>query len=82
MTPELQAYYERRLSMMGDEAWSDLMDDVRQMAEATNRLDGVDDIETLKFRKGELSIMNWLLSLKEVSEMTYLQLKEEDEDSA
>ena len=26
MTPELQSYYERRLSMMGDPAWKDLME--------------------------------------------------------
>lgn len=79
MTPELQRYYEDRLSMMGDKAWEDLMTDVRNMLVATNTLDGVDSEKTLQFRKGEISIMNWLLSLKEVSEMAYQQLKEEDE---
>ena len=78
MTPELQAYYERRLSMMGDEAWNDLMEDVREMLAATNRLDGVDSEKTLWFKKGEISIMNWLLSLKEISEESYAQLREED----
>lgn len=82
MTPELQAYYERRLSMMGDEAWNDLMDDVREMLAATNRLDGVDSEQSLWFKKGEVSIMNWLLSLKDISEESYNYLKEEDASNA
>ena len=82
MTPELQAYYERRLSMMGDPAWQDLMDDVREMLVATNRLDGVDTEKMLHFKKGEVSIMNWLLSLKDVSESAYQSLKDEDAQDA
>ena len=81
MTPELQAYYERRLSMMGDPAWQDLMDDLKAMIEATNRLEGIDSEKDLWFRKGELSIMNWLFNLKPISEQTYEDLKA-DENSA
>lgn len=82
MTPELQRYYEKRLSMMGDPAWQDLMDDVREMLAATNRLDGVDTEKSLHFKKGEVSIMNWLLSLKEVSEQAYQSIKDEDGENA
>ena len=78
MTPELQRYYERRLSMMGDEAWNDLMEDVRVMESATNNLAAIPDYETLQFRKGELSMMRWLLSLKQVSEESYNQLTGEE----
>lgn len=78
MTPELQKYYERRLSMMGDEAWNDLMEDVRVMEAATNNLSAIPDYETLQYRKGELSMMRWLLSLKQVSEESYNQLQGEE----
>jgi len=30
------------------------------------------------FKKGEVSIMRWMLSLKEVSEQAYQQLKDDD----
>ena len=82
MTPELQRYYEQRLSMMGDNAWKDLTDDVQKMLDATDTLDGIPDEKTLHFRRGEVSMMRWILALKEISEQAYIQLKEEDETAA
>ena len=78
MTPELQAYYEKRLSMMGDTAWKQLMEDVTQMLDATNDLSSVPDEKTLHYRRGEISMMRWMLSLRDVSEQAYQQLQEED----
>jgi hypothetical protein len=67
--------------MTGDEAWNDLMFDVKEMLAATNRLDGVDSEKVLWFKKGEISIMNWLLSLRDVSEDAYQQLLDEDKNA-
>ena len=78
MTPQLQRYYEERLSMMGSEGWRDFMEDVQNMLDATNRLDGV-TADTLEHKKGECSLMRWLLALKEVSEQAYEQLKKDEE---
>ena len=77
MDPALQKYYEERLSMMGSIGWKQLMEDVNEMYEATNRLDGV-TVDNFHFKQGELSIMRWLLSLKNVSEQTYEGLQNED----
>jgi len=77
MTPELQKYYEERISMCSSEAWKDLMEDVQTMLSATNVLDGVTP-ETLQYKKGEVSIMRWMLALKDVSEQAYQQLKDDD----
>ena len=79
MTPELDKYYQNRFSMMASDGWFDLMEDIKRMVEATNRLDGVDGIDQLMFKKGELSIMKWLLSLREVSEETYKELRNESD---
>ena len=73
---KLQKYYEDRFSMMSEQGWLDLMVDVEAMLVSTNTLDGVDSIEKLHYRKGELSILNWLLSLKSVSEKSYEELSE------
>lgn len=78
MTPELQRYYEDRLSIMGTSAWKDLMDDVQNMFDATNDINNIPDEKMLNFRKGELSMMRWLLSLKQVSEESYEALQNED----
>lgn len=74
MTPQLQRYYEERLSMCSSEAWKDLMDDIQLMLDSTNKLDGV-TTDNLQFKQGEVSIMRWMLSLKDVSEQTYEELK-------
>ena len=71
MTPELQRYYENRLGMCGSPAWKDLMEDVKQMLEVTDSLSGVNDEKSLHFRKGEISMMRWMLSISQVSEDVY-----------
>lgn len=76
MDKNLQDYYEERLSMCSSKGWEQLMEDVEIMLKATNTLDGVTK-ENVDFKKGEVSIMRWMLSLKEVSEQAYQQLKEE-----
>jgi hypothetical protein len=57
------------------------MIDVREMLDATNRLNGVDSEKTLWFKKGEISIMNWLLSQKEITAAAYEDLLNEDKNA-
>jgi len=77
MNKELQAYYESRFSMMATQGWVDLMEDVAEMMKTTNSLDGVTDEKKLFFKKGELSIITWLETLKKVSESAYEELQNE-----
>ena len=77
----LAKYYEDRESMMMTQGWADLMDDVQAMLKTTNTLDGTTK-DNVDFKKGEVSIIRWMLSLKEVSEAAYQQLKDEDEATA
>ena len=71
----LAKYYEERLSMMGSVAWKQLMEDVQTMLNATNDISGIPDEKTLHYRRGEIAMMRWMLSLKTVSEETYEDLK-------
>ena len=82
MSPELQEYYELRLRMMSDRPWYQLMEDVEEMLKATNDLSSVHDEKTLHYRRGEISMMRWMLSLRDVSEQAYQQLKDEDETAS
>lgn len=77
MDAELQRYYEARLLMMGDKAWKDLIEDVDKMIDATDRISSISDEKQLQFKKGELSILMWIKSLKEISEKAYDDLKDE-----
>ena len=78
MTPELDRYYSERFSMMSMEGWKDLTIDIDNMIESLNNISVIPDEKTLQFRKGELSILTWLKTLKEVSERAYEELNEKN----
>ncbi len=77
MTPELQKYYEDRFSMMATQGWRDLIDDIEKIIESLNQISSIDGEKDLQFKKGELSILTWLRTLKEVSERAYEDLQNE-----
>ena len=70
-------YYEDRLNMMASQAWKDLIEDVKSMIDANNNVMTIQDEKTLHFKRGEISIMNWILSLEEMTRVGYEQQKEE-----
>ncbi len=78
MTPELDKYYSNRFEMMGMDGWKDLIIDIDNMIESLNNISVIPDEKTLQFRKGELSILTWLKTLKEVSERAYEELNEKN----
>ena len=81
MNREIQDYYENRLSLFSTKGWKDLMDDVQDIAKATNDISSVMDEKTLHFRRGELSIMRWLLNLEAVSRDSYENLQKEERNA-
>lgn len=74
---KLQRYYENRLAMMNTEAWTDLMEDIQGMLNATNNVMSIQDEKTLHFKRGEISMMNWMLSLKDMSKIGFEQQRGE-----
>jgi len=78
MTPELEKYYEERFSTMATIGWRDLMEDVERMIEPLNNISTITDEKSLQYRKGELSILTWLQTLKQVSERAYEDLNEKN----
>ena len=78
MSPDLQKYYESRFEMMGNQGWKDLIIDIDNMIESLNNISVIPDEKTLMFKKGELSILTWLKTLKEVSEQAYEELNEKN----
>ena len=73
----LQKYFEDRLSMCSTDAWRELMKDIEGMLKATDTLSSVTNDHSLDFRKGEVSMMRWMLSIASMSEDAYKQLKGE-----
>ena len=78
MDQELQNYYEDRFDLFSRPGWSDLMEDIDTMLDAINNISTITDEKSLQFRKGELSILTWLITWKEVSARAYEDLNEKN----
>jgi hypothetical protein len=78
MQKELQDYYENRFSMMATPGWQDLLEDLEIMIKATDTLAGIDSEKQLYFKKGEMSILNWIKNLRDASAEVYDQLQQEE----
>jgi hypothetical protein len=78
LDPDLQKYYENRFDMFSCQGWADLMEDVDNMLIPLNNVSTILDEKSLQFRKGEISILIWLKTLKGVSERAYEDLNEKN----
>ena len=75
---ELQEYYEARFDMMSTKGWKDLLADVDKMIEERNNLMATKSLEELNLRKGQLDVLYWIKTLKQLSEESWEQLNEKD----
>jgi len=75
---ELQEYYEARFEMMSTKGWIDLLNDVDKMIEERNNLMATKSLEELNLRKGQLDVLYWIKTLKQLSEESWEQLNEKD----
>ena len=78
MNQELQKYYEDRFDLFSRPGWTDLIEDIDAMLTALNNVSTIADEKSLQFRKGEISILTWLVTLKEISERAYEDLNEKN----
>ena len=78
MEKELQEYYENRFNMMATQGWVDLIEDVQDMFDSYNQINTADSLEELYKRKGQIDILQWMLTLKQVSEQSYEELQNEE----
>ena len=77
MDQKLQEYYEERFSTMSTKGWKDFIEDAQNMFDSYNAISTVESFEDFHKRKGQLDILQWILSLQQVSEQTYEELKDE-----
>lgn len=75
MSPELQQYYEDRLSMMSTKAWTQLIEDLLEMRTQYENI-RICDKDTIEFRKGQVDILDYVIGLKDLSEKAYEELNE------
>jgi hypothetical protein len=78
MAPELQKYYESSFDMMATEGWKDLIEDLTKLKASINDVTLTTDTQDLFFRKGQLDILDLILSRKEMCEKVWEELLNEE----
>jgi hypothetical protein len=79
---QLQKYYEDRFSLFSTPGWQDLMEDAQKMFDALNQVLPIQNEADLHLKRGQLDILQWILSLKSVSEQSYEQLMSGDSSAS
>jgi hypothetical protein len=75
---KLQKYYESRFSMMSTQGWQDLVEDAQTMFNSLNHVLSIQSEADLMVKKGQLDLLQWLITLKPASEQAYEQLMSGD----
>ena len=75
MNRELQNYYENRFATMSTQGWHDFIEDTQQLFDTYNKINTADSFEEFHKRKGQIDILQWILTLKDASEQSYEELK-------
>ena len=65
MDRKLQSYYDSRFEMMATKGWQDLIEDAETMFKALNQVMPIQNETELQLKRGQLDILNWIISLKE-----------------
>ena len=78
MDEKLQAYYEARFSMMATKGWTDLIEDAQGFFDSLNKVAPIQNENELFMKKGQLDVLQWILSLKDSSVQSYEQLMSGD----
>ena len=82
MDKQLEKYYEERFSTMPTVGWKQFIEDVQGIFDAVNKVAPIQNEIDLFFRKGQLDILQWLLTLKESSEQAYEALQKDSSGDA
>jgi hypothetical protein len=78
MERELQDYYEARFATMATKGWIDFIEDTQNLFDTYNKINTAESFEEFHKRKGQLDILQWILSLKDASEQAYEELQNEE----
>lgn len=68
-------FYQDRLDLFLMDGWVDLVNDLNDMADSIDSIKNIDNSDNLHYAKGQLSVLEMLLSMEET---TKLQMEQEE----
>ena len=71
-----ERFLEDRLGMMETEGWLDLVQDIKNLEDSIVNLDSINSEQDLWFTKGQLRLINFILSLENVTNLALEELQD------
>lgn len=70
MDKELEQYFERQLEMFATDGWKELVEKAKEVREVSADLRQIKTAEQFHHAKGQLDILDWLISWESVVRQT------------
>jgi hypothetical protein len=74
MPKEDEEFYRDRIDLLETEGWSDLIQELKVMAESVKRIESIDNEKDLWFARGQLSILRQMIVLEEATKAAMTEL--------
>ena len=74
MPKEDKEFYRDRIDLLETEGWSDLIEELKVMAESVKRLDSINNEKDLWFARGQLSILRQMIVLEDATKAAMTEL--------
>ena len=71
-----ERFLEDRLGMMETEGWLDLVQDIKNLEESIVNLDSINSEKDLWFIKGQLRLINFIISLENATNLALEELQD------
>lgn len=75
-TPTNEDFFKQRWVMLETDGWRSLVDDLKAMYDSLNTIYAAEDEKSLNFIKGQLSILNMLITLEEQTKLVEAEQSE------
>ena len=74
MPKEDEEFYRDRIDLLETEGWSDLIEELKVMAETVKRIESIDNEKDLWFARGQLSILRQMIVLEDATKAAMTEL--------
>lgn len=78
MTDELRNWYEEQFTLFNTQGYKDLIEQMKEMQKNYENLRNLPSDDTLRFRQGQLDILDWIVGWQESVEQNFKELQNED----
>ena len=75
-TPTNEDFFKQRWVMLETDGWRSLVNDLQAMYDSLNTIYAAEDEKSLNFIKGQLSILNMLITLEEQTKLVEAEQSE------